>query len=79
MILYNDEEDSWKRWAAYGVLAIEMESAQLYTLAAKYGAQVLSLFTVSDSIVTGEELSAIDRQTTFHQMMELALKTATED
>ncbi|MGJ9457478.1 purine-nucleoside phosphorylase [Oceanobacillus sp. CF4.6] len=59
--------------AKYQVLAIEMESTALYTLAAKYGRQALSVLTVSDHIVTGEETTAEERQTTFSEMMEIAL------
>ncbi|GLO67010.1 MULTISPECIES: purine-nucleoside phosphorylase [Oceanobacillus] len=61
--------------AKYQVLAIEMESTALYTLAAKYGRQALSVLTVSDHILTGEETSAEERQTTFNEMMEIALDT----
>ncbi|MFC4023704.1 purine-nucleoside phosphorylase [Oceanobacillus longus] len=59
--------------AKYQVLAIEMESTALYTLAAKYGRQALSVLTVSDHILTGEETTAEERQTTFSEMMEIAL------
>ncbi|MEW9677053.1 purine-nucleoside phosphorylase [Lentibacillus sp. L22] len=59
--------------AAYKVLAIEMETSALYTLAAKYDRQALSILTVSDHILTGEETAAKERQTTFHEMMEIAL------
>lgn len=61
--------------ASYQVLAIEMESTALYTLAAKYGRQALSILTVSDHILTGEETTAEERQTTFNEMMEIALDT----
>ncbi len=73
---YTDDPDAWKRWAEYGVLALEMESAALYTLAAKYRARALTLLTVSDSLITGEALSAEDRQTSFTEMAELALDLA---
>lgn len=62
--------------ASYKVLAIEMETTALYTLAAKFNRQALSILTVSDHIVTGEETTAEERQTTFHDMMEIALDTA---
>ncbi|RIU94646.1 purine-nucleoside phosphorylase [Oceanobacillus picturae] len=62
--------------AAYKVLAVEMETTALYTLAAKYGRQALSVLTVSDHILTGEETSAEERQTTFNEMMEIALEAA---
>ncbi|MFC2947145.1 purine-nucleoside phosphorylase [Virgibacillus sediminis] len=62
--------------AKYKVLAVEMETAALYTLAAKYGRQALSVLTVSDHILTGEETTAEERQTTFNEMMEIALDSA---
>ncbi|OZU88561.1 purine-nucleoside phosphorylase [Virgibacillus indicus] len=62
--------------AAYKVLAIEMETTALYTLAAKFDRQALSVLTVSDHILTGEETSADERQTTFNEMMEIALEAA---
>ncbi|ASN04888.1 purine-nucleoside phosphorylase [Virgibacillus necropolis] len=62
--------------ANYKVLAIEMESSALYTLAAKYGRQALSVLTVSDHILTGEETSSEERQTTFNEMMIVALEAA---
>lgn len=71
---YGDDPDGWKLWAEYGVLAAEMETAALYTLAAKFKTKALSLLTVSDSIVTHEKTSAEERQTTFKQMMEIALE-----
>lgn len=61
--------------AQYNVLAIEMETTALYTLAAKFGRQALSILTVSDHILTGEETSSEERQTTFNEMMEIALDT----
>ncbi|HOX92235.1 MAG TPA: purine-nucleoside phosphorylase [Spirochaetales bacterium] len=70
---YDDEPDAWKLWARYGVLAVEMESAELYTLAAKYGAQALAVLTVSDSLVTHELTSSEEREKTFGAMMEIAL------
>lgn len=62
--------------AKYNVLAIEMETTALYTLAAKYNRQALSILTVSDHVVTGEETTAKERETTFDEMVELALETA---
>lgn len=60
----------------YNVLAVEMEAAALYTLAAKYDRQALAILTVSDHVLTGEQTTSEERQTSFHQMMELALETA---
>lgn len=65
-----------EKLAGYNVLAVEMETTALYTLAAKYGRQALSVLTVSDHILTGEETSAEERQTTFNEMIEVALNAA---
>jgi purine-nucleoside phosphorylase len=73
---YPAGEDWWKIWARHGVLAAEMETTALYTLAARFGARALSILTVSDHIVTGEHTSAEDRQTGFGRMAELALELA---
>ena len=70
---YNDVPDSWKHWANYGLLAIEMETAALYTLASKFKVRALSVLTVSDSLVTHEETTSEERQKTFNQMVEIAL------
>ena len=59
-----------------GVLAVEMEVAGLYGVAAEFGARALALLTVSDHIITGEQLTPEDRQTTFDEMIELALDVA---
>jgi len=58
------------------VLAVEMETAGLYTLAAKYKAKSLSILTISDSLVSSEITSAEEREKTFSEMIELALETA---
>ena len=73
------EGDPWREWAKMGVLASEMESFALYCNAAAGKAKALAMFTVSDSLVTGEEMSAIDRQTSFTNMMTVALETACGD
>lgn len=63
-----------KNWAEYGCLAIEMETAELYTLAAKYNVEALSILTISDHVFRGEETSPEERQNTFTDMMEVALQ-----
>ncbi len=73
---YNDDPNSWKHWANYGILAVEMETAALYTLAAKFKVNALSVLTVSDSLVTREETTSEERQKTFNQMVEVALELA---
>ena len=73
---YNDDSDYYKKWADFRVLAVEMETAGLYTLAAKYRAKALSILTISDSLVSPEITSAEEREKTFSEMIELALETA---
>lgn len=70
---YHDDPESWKLWAAFGVLVVEMETTGLYTLAAKYGVDALSILTVSDSLVTGAQTTSQEREKTFTQMMDIAL------
>ncbi|MCR5127280.1 MAG: purine-nucleoside phosphorylase [Lachnospiraceae bacterium] len=73
---YDAQEDANDYWIKMGVLCIEMETAALYMNAAKAGKRALGLFTVSDHILTHEALDAEARQTSFTQMMEIALRTA---
>jgi len=68
-----------EKWAKYQILAIEMETAALYTLAAKFNRKALSVLTVSDHIVTGEMTTAEERQTTFNEMIEVALEAAVKE
>jgi len=75
-MFYTEDPDEWKLWAKFGVLAVEMETSELYTLAAKYGRECLSLLTISDHVVTHEATTPEERQTTFTRMMEVALETA---
>jgi len=75
-MFYSENPDEWKLWAKFGCLALEMECAELYTLAAKYGRQALCILTISDSMITGEATTSEERQTTFTRMMEIALETA---
>ncbi|MBS4199426.1 purine-nucleoside phosphorylase [Bacillus sp. FJAT-49732] len=77
-MFYNDNADH-EKWAQYGILALEMETSALYTLAAKFGRKALSVLTVSDHILTGEVTSAEERQTTFNEMIEVALEAAIKE
>ena len=70
---YEDDPEAYKQWADFGVLCVEMETAGLYTVAAKYGVQALSILTVSDSLVTGEHLPTKDREQSFNRMVKIAL------
>jgi purine-nucleoside phosphorylase len=72
---YTDRPDLYDTLAEYGVLAVEMESAALYTIAARFRARALTLLTVSDQIKTGEVTTAQEREQTFSQMVEIALDT----
>ena len=74
-MFYTENPEEWKLWAKYGCLAVEMETSELYTLAAKYNREALCLLTISDSLVTREATSSQERQTTFTRMMEVALET----
>ncbi|GAA1879086.1 purine-nucleoside phosphorylase [Asanoa iriomotensis] len=73
---YTDRPDLYDALANYGVLAVEMESAALYTIAARFRARALTLLTVSDHIKRGEQTTSQEREQTFGQMVEIALDTA---
>jgi len=77
-LFYHDPEsgDNYALWRRYGTLAVEMESAGLYMLASRYNAEAISLLTVSDHLLTGEHVSAEERQLNFVHMSELALSLA---
>jgi purine-nucleoside phosphorylase len=71
---YHDDPDWWKIWAEYGALVVEMETNALYTLAAKFKIDALSILTVSDNLVTGKISTAEQREKDFTQMAEIALE-----
>lgn len=73
-VFYRESMDVVKKLGGYGVLAVEMETSALYTLAAQFGVRALSVLTVSDHIFTGEETSAAERQSTFEAMVTVALE-----
>lgn len=73
---YSDDPDSWKIWADFGVLAVEMEAAGLYTLAAKFGVRALAICTVSDNIVHQQAISSEARETALRNMIEIGLSLA---
>ncbi|MFX3617250.1 MAG: purine-nucleoside phosphorylase [Sporolactobacillus sp.] len=76
-VFYRDSMAILKKLADYGVLAVEMETTALYTLAAKYGAHALTVLTVSDHVFNDEEdTSAEEREKTFDQMIQIALAAA---
>lgn len=71
-VFYHADPEVNAKWAAFGILGVEMESAGLYATAAAAGVEALAMFTVSDNLVTGEHMSPEDRQVGFSQMVELA-------
>ncbi|WP_088067896.1 purine-nucleoside phosphorylase [Gottfriedia luciferensis] len=75
-IFYRESMDMYQKLGEYGVLAVEMETTALYTIAAKHNVDALTVLTVSDHIFTGEETSAQERQTTFNDMIVIALDAA---
>lgn len=72
---YGDAVNDYRKWAAYGILCVEMEAAGLYTIAAKHKVQALTILTISDSLVTQEETTSEERESTFGTMVEIALHT----
>jgi len=72
---YTDNFNDYKHWADFGVLCVEMETAGMYTAAAKHNIHALSILTISDSLVTGEKTTASEREQTFKDMVYLALGT----
>ncbi|HLV15530.1 MAG TPA: purine-nucleoside phosphorylase [Xanthomarina sp.] len=73
---YADDFESYKKWSKFGVLCVEMETAGLYTVAAKHNVKALSILTISDSLVTGERTTSEERETTFKEMIDIALELA---
>ena len=73
---YNDDETAVQKLIQYGTLAVEMETAALYTLAARAKARALAILTVSDHVITGESTTSEERQRTFNDMVEVALNAA---
>lgn len=72
-IFYDDDPDYYKKWAKFGVLCAEMETAGIYTLAAKFGVKALSILTISDSLVNGNEITSEMREKKLNEMVEIAL------
>ncbi|SHL44954.1 purine-nucleoside phosphorylase [Roseovarius litoreus] len=76
---YDERPDLNDQMTRHGTLAVEMETAELYTLASRYGARALSVLTVSDHLLTGDAVSSADRETGFSAMVEIALAAAFPD
>ncbi len=73
---YDERPERMEQLVRHGCLAVEMEAAELYTLAARHDARALAVLTVSDHLETGEELTSKDREQSFSDMVEIALKAA---
>jgi len=73
---YDDRPDLNAEMERHGVLAVEMETAELYILASRYNCRALSILTISDHLLTGESLSSNEREQSFGEMVELSLETA---
>lgn len=73
---YEDSPDDYKLWAQYGVLCVEMEAAGLYTIAARHRVKALAILTISDSLVSKEKASQEERESSFREMVEIALHIA---
>ncbi|MFO6464790.1 purine-nucleoside phosphorylase [Jannaschia sp. KMU-145] len=75
-VFYDERPDLNEQMTRHGILAVEMEAAELYILAARHGCRALAVLTVSDHLLTHEALPASDRQQTFGDMVEIALEAA---
>ncbi|MCG7573390.1 purine-nucleoside phosphorylase [Phaeobacter sp. CNT1-3] len=75
-VFYSERPDLDKEMTRHGILGVEMEAAELYNLAARYGVRGLAVLTVSDHLLTGEALPSEDREKTFGDMVEIALEAA---
>ena len=78
-LFYNPDGEAFDQMEAMGVMAVEMEAAGLYGVAAEKGGRALTIATVSDHIRTGESTSSEERQQTFDEMVEIALETVKID
>lgn len=78
-LFYNPDPEAFNRMEAMGVLAVEMEAAGLYGVAAEHGARALTICTVSDHVRTGEATSSEERQTSFNEMVDIALEAVKAD
>lgn len=74
-VFYNDRPTT-EKWQKMGALAVEMEAAALYMNAARAGKNALAICTISDSMVTGEETTSEERQTSFNDMVKVAMEIA---
>ncbi|MEL7100488.1 MAG: purine-nucleoside phosphorylase [Pseudomonadota bacterium] len=75
-VFYAERPDLDEQMVRHGILGVEMEAAELYTVAARHGARALAVLTVSDHLQTGEALPSEDRERSFGEMVEIALEAA---
>jgi purine-nucleoside phosphorylase len=75
-VFYDERPDLNEQMTRHGILGVEMEAAELYTVAARHGARALAVLTVSDHLLTQEALPSEDRERSFGEMVEIALETA---
>lgn len=75
-VFYDERPDLNEQMIRHGILGVEMEAAELYTLAARFGKRALAVLTVSDHLITGEALPSADRERSFGDMVEIALEAA---
>lgn len=75
-VFYDERPDLNEIMTRHGILGVEMEAAELYNLAARHGIRALAVLTVSDHLITHEALPAEDRQSSFAEMVEIALEAA---
>ena len=75
-VFYDERPDLNEQMVRHGILGVEMEAAELYNLAARYGVRALAVLTVSDHLQTGEALSSDQREKSFGDMVEIALNAA---
>jgi purine-nucleoside phosphorylase len=78
-VFYAERPDLDEQMVRHGILGVEMEAAELYTLAARHNRRALAVLTVSDHLQTGEALPAEDRERSFGDMVEIALEAAFSD
>ena len=78
-VFYDERPDLNEQMVRHGILGVEMEAAELYILAARHNCRALAVLTVSDHLLTGEALPASDRESSFGDMVEIALHAAFPD
>tara|TARA_R110000868_G_scaffold153120_2_gene378455 strand:- start:851 stop:1552 length:702 start_codon:yes stop_codon:yes gene_type:complete len=73
---YDETPNRWDKWIKHGILGVDMETQILFTLAKRFDVKALSVLTVSDNIITKESSSSLERETSFNDMMRIALELA---